>query len=218
MMIDDSLIQKGLRSRLIEQLKERGIKDGKVLEAMSKVPRHLFMDKSFLRQAYEDKPFSIGAGQTISQPFTVAFQTALLDIQRFDKTLEVGTGSGYQAAVLAELGAVVYSIERHRELYVSAQRTLKSLRYGVNTFWGDGYEGKEAFAPFQKILITAGAPEVPEKLMLQLAVGGRLVAPIGGSERQTMTMVRRISETDFETSVHGSFMFVPMLKGLVGQV
>ena len=215
MMIEDSLIQKGLRAKLTERLSARGIKDKKVLEAMGKVPRHLFMDKSFIAHAYDDKPFAIGAGQTISQPYTVAFQTELLQVQRFDKILEVGTGSGYQAAVLAELGAIVFSIERQRELFLTAQRTLKRLRYGVNTFLGDGYEGKEAFAPFKKILITAGAPEVPEKLKRQLAVGGRLVAPVGENDLQTMTVVDRVSETDFETSVYGNFAFVPMLKGIV---
>ncbi|MDR2562977.1 MAG: protein-L-isoaspartate(D-aspartate) O-methyltransferase [Prevotellaceae bacterium] len=214
-MIDDSLIQKGLRTKLIERLRERGIKNEKVLEAMSKVPRHLFMDKSFISHAYEDKPFSISAGQTISQPYTVAFQTELLQIERFDKILEIGTGSGYQAAVLAELGAIVYTVERQRELFISAQRTLKRLSYSAKCFWSDGYEGKDAFAPFKKILITAGAPEVPEKLKLQLAIGGRLVAPIGKDNQQTMTLVCRISETEFETSAHGNFMFVPMLNGLV---
>jgi protein-L-isoaspartate(D-aspartate) O-methyltransferase len=214
-MFEESLIQKGLRSGLIEQLKKRGIKDSKVLEVMNKVPRHLFMDKSFANHAYEDKPFAIAAGQTISQPYTVAFQTELLQVQKFDKVLEIGTGSGYQAAVLAELGTIVYTIERHKELYFSSQRVFKQLSYNIKSYWGDGYEGKGAFAPFNKILITAGAPEIPDKLKSQLTIGGRLVAPIGSGNTHIMTLVERISETEFKTSRPGDFAFVPMLKGTV---
>jgi protein-L-isoaspartate(D-aspartate) O-methyltransferase len=214
-MLEESLIHKGLRARMIEQLREKGIKDEKVLEAMGKVPRHLFMDLSFVNHAYADKPFSIGAGQTISQPSTVAFQTELLQVQKYDKILEIGTGSGYQTAVLFELGAIVYTVERQRELFITTQRILKKLHYdGINMFWGDGYEGKETFAPFKKILVTAGAPEVPEKLKQQLATGGRLVVPVGNDDSQTMMLVERVSETEFKTSAHKNFTFVPMLKGI----
>jgi protein-L-isoaspartate(D-aspartate) O-methyltransferase len=212
--MEESLILKGLRTVLVERLKEKGVQDVNVLNAIAKVQRHLFIPKGFEKQAYEDKPFSIACGQTISQPFTVAIQTELLRIQRFDKTLEIGTGSGYQAAILAEMGANVYTIERCKELYLSARRILKQLGYSVDSYWGDGYEGKENFAPFKKILITAAIPHIPQKLLRQLVVGGRLVAPVGEGNTQIMTVIDKISENEFNSSHYNDpFKFVPMLKG-----
>jgi protein-L-isoaspartate(D-aspartate) O-methyltransferase len=214
-MKEESLILQGLRAILVERLKEKGIQDINVLNAIGKVQRHLFIPKGFEKQAYEDKPFSIACGQTISQPFTVAIQTELLQVQRFDKTLEIGTGSGYQAVILAEAGANVYTIERFKELYLSARRMFQQLGYLINSYWGDGYEGKESFAPFKKILITAAIPEIPQKLLDQLAVGGRLVAPVGEGSTQIMTIIDKIAENKFNTShYHNPFRFVPMLKGI----
>jgi protein-L-isoaspartate(D-aspartate) O-methyltransferase len=212
--MEESLILKGLRNILVERLKERGIKDANVLNAIAKVQRHLFIPKGFEKQAYEDKPFSIAGGQTISQPFTVATQTELLQIQRFDRILEIGTGSGYQAVILAEMGANVYTVERLKELYLGARRIFQQLGYSINSYWGDGYEGKESFAPFKKILITAAIPQIPQKLLNQLATGGRLVAPVGENDVQVMTVIDKISENKFSTShCDNLFRFVPMLKG-----
>ena len=213
-MIKESLIQKGLRKKLVDRLRSRNIVDERVLEAIGKIPRHLFIDSGLINHAYEDKPFSIGCGQTISQPYTVAFQTQLLQLKKGDKVLEIGTGSGYQAAVLAEMGADVCTIERRRELFIRSQRVLRLLGYSVRAFWGDGYEGKEAYAPFNKIIITAGIPEIPEKLLKQLTVNGVLAAPVG-VDNQKMISIVRLSETIFGEPVdHGDYMFVPMLKGV----
>jgi protein-L-isoaspartate(D-aspartate) O-methyltransferase len=210
----ESLILQGLRALLVERLKEKGIQDVRVLDAIGKVQRHLFISKGFEKQAYEDKPFSIACGQTISQPFTVATQTELLQVERFDKTLEIGTGSGYQAVILAEVGANVYTIERFRELHLSARRIFRQLGYPINAYWGDGYEGKKIFAPFKKILITAAVPQIPQKLLDQLATGGRLVAPVGEGSTQIMTIVDKIAENKFNTAYyHNPFRFVPMLQG-----
>lgn len=215
--MNESLRLKGLRKKLVDALRKKGITDERVLEAIGKIPRHAFIDSAFANFAYEDKPFSIGAGQTISQPYTVATQTQLLQLHKWDKVLEVGTGSGYQAAVLVEIGAQVYTIERQRELYISAQRTLHELGYRPHFFLGDGYEGKPAFAPFDKILVTAGAAQIPEKLLQQLAVGGRMVVPVGDLTKQIMTVVERISDTEYKTTYHGDFIFVPMLAGIVNK-
>jgi protein-L-isoaspartate(D-aspartate) O-methyltransferase len=213
--MEESLILKGLRSILVERLKEKGIQDVNVLKAIAKVQRHLFIPKGFEKQAYEDKPFSIAGGQTISQPFTVAIQTELLQIQRFDKTLEIGTGSGYQAVILAEMGAIVHTVERLKELYLGARRIFRQLGYSINSYWGDGYEGKASYAPFKKILITAAIPQIPQNLLNQLAVGGRLVAPVGEGNIQIMTIIDKISENEFTTSRYEDpFKFVPMLKGV----
>ncbi|MDR2383263.1 MAG: protein-L-isoaspartate(D-aspartate) O-methyltransferase [Prevotellaceae bacterium] len=213
----ESLILQGLRAILVERLKEKGIQDVSVLNAIGKVQRHLFISKGFEKQAYEDKPFSIACGQTISQPFTVAIQTELLQVQRFDKTLEIGTGSGYQSVILAEVGANVYTIERFRELHLGARRIFRQLGYSINSYWADGYEGKENFAPFKKILITAAVPQIPQKLLDQLAIGGRLVAPVGEGNTQIMTIVDKIDENKFSaTYYHNPFRFVPMLQGISG--
>lgn len=209
----DSYRDKGLRAKLVTTIKNKGISDERILEAVGKVKRHLFMDNAFIQFAYQDNAFPIGAGQTISQPFTVAFQTQLLEIQKGDKILEVGTGSGYQTAILMELGAKVYTIERQRELYLQSQKTLHSMGYKPHFFYGDGYAGKPTYGPYDKILITAGAPEIPEKLIDQLKVGGIMVAPIGNEANQKMTKIVKLKNDELEKTVHGDFIFVPMLKG-----
>ncbi|MDR2651574.1 MAG: protein-L-isoaspartate(D-aspartate) O-methyltransferase [Prevotellaceae bacterium] len=212
----DSFLHKGLRKKLVDGLRSKGIDNEAVLAAIEKIPRHFFVESSFARHAYEDKPFSIGAGQTISQPFTVAFQTQLLNLKRFDKVLEIGTGSGYQTAVLIELGATVYTIERQRELFIKCKETLMQMNYLPYLFLGDGYEGKPMFAPFDKILVTAGAKTIPPKLLEQLAVGGRMVIPVGDSEIQEMIVVDKLSDEKYKTEKFGRFSFVPMLQGIEG--
>jgi len=209
----DSFRHKGLRKKLIDGIRSKGISDENVLEAMGKVPRHLFMDSSFINFSYTDKAFPIAAGQTISQPYTVAFQTELLQVERHQKVLEIGTGSGYQTAVLLELGARVYTIERQHQLFLEAQKTLTPLNYKPIFFYGDGYEGLPAYAPFDRILITAAAPAIPQKLLDQLARGGILVVPEGDRAGQRMVRMVRKSETEYERSEHGYFSFVPLLRG-----
>jgi protein-L-isoaspartate(D-aspartate) O-methyltransferase len=213
--MNDTFEAKGKRKKLVAELRKKGITDEDVLRAIDTVPRHLFMDPAFLIHAYVDKAFPISAGQTISQPYTVAVQSSLLRVKRRDKILEIGTGSGYQAAVLAEMGAKVFTIERYRELYLKAQSILTSLGYSVDFFYGDGYLGKPLYGPFDGIIITAAAPEVPEALLHQLKTGGRLVVPVGNSGSQTMTVIERTGPDSFDHSEHGSFVFVPMLKGTV---
>jgi protein-L-isoaspartate(D-aspartate) O-methyltransferase len=183
---------------------------------MDIVPRHLFMDSSFINFSYSDQAFPIGSGQTISQPYTVAFQTSLLEIKPIDKVLEVGTGSGYQTGVLLEMGAKVYTIERQRELFVKAQSALKLLGYKPHFFYGDGYEGIPSYQPYDKILVTAAAPSIPEKLLGQLKLGGILVIPVGGNSGQSMVKIVRESENSFVRTEHGAFVFVPLLKGKSG--
>ena len=211
----DSFKHKGLRNKLIEELSEKGIIDSGVLNAISKIPRHLFMDSGFIDHAYQDKAFPIGSGQTISQPFTVAFQTQLLEIKKGNKILEIGTGSGYQAAVLCEMGAKVYTIERIRELYRKTSSFLPSINYyPKKMIYGDGYEGLEEESPFDGIIVTAGASKIPEKLLLQLKVGGRMVVPIGENVQKMVLYIKK-SETNFEIKNFGDFQFVPMLKNRV---
>jgi len=210
--LNDSFKHKGLRKKLIQTIKSKGINNTNVLSAIGKVPRHLFMDSGFIDHAYQDKAFPIGADQTISQPFTVAFQTQLLEINKGDKVLEVGTGSGYQAAVLCELGANVYSIERQGELYKKAVNFLPSINYyPKKIIYGDGYKGLEEEAPFDSIIVTAGAPFVPKTLLNQLKIGGRLVIPVG-ENTQVMTLYIRASEKKFNMNEYGEFQFVPLLK------
>ena len=213
MEFQDTLRHQGLRKRLVEGIRIKGIKDEKVLDTIAKVPRHLFMDSSFLLFAYKDQAFPIGAGQTISQPFTVAMQTQLLQVEPYDKILEIGTGSGYQAAVLLEMGATVYTIERQKELYLKTQSILPKIGYNPKCFYGDGYKGLPTYGPFDKIIITAGAPVIPEDLLTQLKVGGRMVIPMGPREKQTMYVVVKTSETEYYKESHGTYVFVPMLKG-----
>jgi len=215
MNVNNELRYKGMRKKLVDGLKIKGIRNEKVLEAIQKVPRHLFMESTFINFAYKDQAFPIGAGQTISQPYTVAFQTQLLQVEKNDKILEVGTGSGYQAAVLCELGAKVFTIERQKELYTKVQTFLPEIGYHPACFFGDGSKGLPAFAPFDKILVTAGAPVVPEDLKQQLKIGGRLVIPVGNETCQEMLLIIRISEEEYKMEKHGNFVFVPLLSGTV---
>ncbi|MFL2643332.1 MAG: protein-L-isoaspartate(D-aspartate) O-methyltransferase [Flavobacteriales bacterium] len=210
--MNDSFKHKGLRNRLVETIKSKGINDEKVLYAIGNVPRHLFMDSGFIDHAYQDKAFPISANQTISQPFTVAFQTELLKLKKGDKVLEVGTGSGYQAAVLCELGVNVYTIERQGELYKKVVNFLPSINYyPKKIIYGDGYRGLEEESPFDSIIVTAGAPFVPEPLLNQLKIGGRLVIPLG-ENIQIMTLYVKISDDNFDIKEYGEFQFVPLLK------
>ena len=209
----DSTKHQGRRRQLIVQLKKKGILDNRVLRAMEKVPRHFFMDKGLEDFAYVDKAYPIAANQTISQPYTVAFQTQLLELKTGDKVLEIGTGSGYQTAVLLAFEDVkIYTIERQHELFKKSSLLFKKLNLRPKkTVFGDGYKGLKEFGPFQAILVTAGAPTVPKPLLSQLAIGGRLVIPIGEREH-TMTRYIRISEKGFDCQSFGEFRFVPMLK------
>jgi protein-L-isoaspartate(D-aspartate) O-methyltransferase len=210
--LKDTFKHRGLRQQLVEVIKNKGIKDKNVLDAIGKIPRHLFMDSGFLDHAYQDKAFPIAADQTISQPYTVAFQTELLKVKAGDKVLEIGTGSGYQTAVLCELGAVVYSIERQRELYKKTSIFLPKLGYRAKKFiFGDGYIGLKDEAPFNSIIVTAGAPFVPKPLLSQLAIGGRLVIPVG-DDVQIMTLFIRNGAKEFEKHEFGEFRFVPLLE------
>lgn len=211
----DTYRHKGLRKKLVEILRQKGIQDGPILTAIGKIPRHSFLDRAFEEWAYQDVPFPIGADQTISQPYTVAFQTWLLEIKETDKVLEIGTGSGYQACVLAELGAKVYTIERQESLFKRTNKLLKALGYQrVRTFLGDGYKGLPRFSPFDKILVTAGATEVPLMLLNQLKIGGFLIIPVGKGDDQEMLKVCKKKEHKFETERFGRFRFVPFLPGV----
>ncbi|MEM7485612.1 MAG: protein-L-isoaspartate(D-aspartate) O-methyltransferase [Bacteroidota bacterium] len=208
----DTLKHSGMRNKLAEVLSAKGILDPKVLEAIKTVPRHLFLDSSFEDHAYQDKAFPIGAEQTISQPYTVAFQTELLQVKPNDSILEIGTGSGYQTAVLLHLRAKVFTIERQQELFKKTKLFFSKMGYRPRkVIFGDGYKGLPQEAPFNGIIVTAGAPEVPKALLSQLKVGGRLVIPVG-IEEQIMTLYTRKSEKEFEKQELGSFRFVPLLE------
>ncbi len=208
----DTLKHRGMRNKLADVLTAKGIVDTRVLDAIRNVPRHLFMDSSFEGHAYQDKAFPIAADQTISQPYTVAFQTELLEIEPGHKVLEIGTGSGYQTAILLQLKAKVYTIERQLELFKKTNLFFKKMGYRPKkVIFGDGYKGLPELAPFDSIIVTAGAPEVPKALMSQLKVGGRLVIPVG-TEEQIMTMFIRKSEKEFEKKELGAFRFVPLLE------
>ena len=211
----DSYKHKGLRNKLVEELINKGIKDLSVLDAIANVPRHLFMDSGFIDHAYQDKAFPIGSGQTISQPFTVAFQTELLNVKKGDKILEIGTGSGYQAAVLCEIGAKVFTIERIKELYRKTSVFLPSINYRPKKMiYGDGNIGYVEESPYDGIIVTAGASEIPEKLFTQLKIGGRLVVPIG-AEVQKMDLYIKKAENEYEIKDFGDFQFVPLLKNKI---
>lgn len=213
--MQDTYRHQGLRKRMMETLRRRGISDEAVLSAMGGIPRHFFLDKTFEEHAYADKPFPIGHEQTISQPFTVAYQTSLLGIKNRDRVLEIGTGSGYQAAVLAALGAKVYTIERQEALYWAAKKLLADMGFHtVKCFFGDGTQGLPDFAPYEKILVTASAPVVPAALKQQLAIGGILVIPVG-EEVQYMYKITRLSATGYKEEMLDTFRFVPFLPGVV---
>ena len=212
--IEDTCMHQGMRRKLVEEIRQKGITDEKVLEAIGSIPRHLFMDSTFVQFAYVDKAFPIAAGQTISQPYTVAFQSQSLQIKKFERVLEVGTGSGYQAAVLCRMGASVYTIERQKTLYDFASNLLPTLGYRPHFFYGDGYLGLPTYGPFDKIIVTAGAALVPEPLKQQLKIGGILVIPVGNNKLQIMKIITRNSETEYTEEDKGGFVFVPLLAGL----
>ncbi len=212
----DNFKYQGLRKKLIRELAEKGIQDQDVLAAMDSIPRHAFMDKAFdTYAAYNDIAFPIGDGQTISHPYTVARQTELLQVKKRDVVLEIGTGSGYQTCVLVAMGAKVFSIERQKGLYDKTKFFLHDIDCSARLFHGDGYLGLPLFAPFDKIIVTAGAPHIPEPLLSQLKVGGILVIPVGPSDKQVMIVIKRLTEKHYEQSEHGLFSFVPLLENKV---
>ncbi len=212
--VEDTYRHKGLRKKLVETIRAKGITDERVLNAIGNIPRHFFLDSAFDEVAYEDRAFPIGEGQTISQPYTVAYQTQLLEIKNFEKVLEIGTGSAYQATILAEVGAQVYTIERQKKLYDQTKlfpflRKSPSVKY----FYGDGYEGLPTYAPFDKVLITAAAPEIPMKLIDQLKVGGMMVIPLGSGDVQQMMRLTKLPGGALKEEVFEKFSFVPMVVG-----
>lgn len=210
--MEDSYKHRGLRKKLVKTIQSKGITDSKVLDAINKIPRHFFFDNALLQHAYQDKAFPIGEGQTISQPFTVAFQTEKLDIEPGDKVLEIGTGSGYQACVLLELGAKVYTIEYNKVLFERTRKFLPKMGYKPHFFHGDGSKGLPNKAPFDKIIVTAGAPTVPESLIEQLKIGGVLVIPVGDNKTQKMLRITKVSDKKIRKETFENFSFVP-LKG-----
>ncbi|HEY1031643.1 MAG TPA: protein-L-isoaspartate(D-aspartate) O-methyltransferase [Flavipsychrobacter sp.] len=211
---EDKHLHKGLRKQLVQSLREKGIKDERVLAAIEAIPRHFFLDPAFERIAYEDRAFPITAGQTISQPYTVAYQTELLEIKKFDKVLEIGTGSAYQACVLAEMGAMVYSIERQKALYDFVGQFFFISKYpNIKRFYGDGYLGLPSYAPFDKVIVTAAAPYVPPKLIEQLKPGGIAVIPVGDDQGQKMMRITKDANGNVREEELGDFSFVPMLGG-----
>ncbi|HLO81069.1 MAG TPA: protein-L-isoaspartate(D-aspartate) O-methyltransferase [Chitinophagaceae bacterium] len=211
---DDQYRHKGLRKKLVEEVRSKGISDERVLEALMNVPRHFFLDSAFDQQAYVDKAFPISAGQTISQPYTVAYQTQLLQCKPFDKVLEIGTGSGYQCAVLAAMGVQVFTIERQKLLY-DGNKDFAYLRSfpNIKFFYGDGYEGLPSYAPFDKVIVTAAAPFIPTKLIEQMKIGGLMVIPVNEGDLQRMLRITKISETETREEKFDRFSFVPMLEG-----
>ena len=211
---EDTYRHKGLRKKLTEGIRKKGITDERILEAINKIPRHFFLDSAFDDVAYEDRAFPIGEGQTISQPYTVAYQTQLLQVKPFEKVLEIGTGSVYQACLLAELGVQVYTIERQKKLFDTNKEFSFLKKYpNIKFFYGDGYEGLPTFAPFDKVLITAAAPEIPPKLIDQLKVGGMMVLPLGAGEVQQMKRVTKLERGAIKEEVFDNFSFVPMIEG-----
>ena len=212
--VEDNYRHKGLRKQLVDLLRTKGITDEAVLSAIDEVPRHIFLDSSFVELAYQDKAFPIGSGQTISQPHTVAFQTQLLQVEKGMKVLEIGTGSGYQACVLAAMGAKVFTIERQRNLFFKTKEILDQLPFRVKTFLGDGFDGLPTYAPFDRIIITAGAPTIPDNLLEQLKTGGLMVIPLDDTENEGQTMMRitKMEDGTLEKEAFGEFKFVPMLK------
>jgi len=213
--LKDSYIHQGLRSKLVTTLRQKGISDERILRAFMAIPRHLFLDSAFAKWAYTDVAFPIDSNQTISQPYTVAFQTDLLEIKGTEKVLEIGTGSGFQACVLSFLGTKVYTIERQERLFHKTNALLQKLGYGrIRTLLGDGYKGNPRFAPFDRILVTCGAPYIPQDLLDQLKIGGIMVVPVGEGEIQRMTRIRKTGPAQYEKEDHGAFRFVPFLVGI----
>ena len=211
---EDTYRHKGLRKKLVETVKAKGITDDKVLHAIERIPRHFFLDSAFDEVAYEDKAFPIAAQQTISQPYTVAYQTQLLELRPFMKVLEIGTGSAYQASVLAELGVQVFTIERQKQLFDANKKFDFIKKYpNIKFFYGDGYEGLPTYAPFDRVLITAAAPEIPPKLIQQLKPGGMMVIPVGSGDVQVMKRLIKNADGTYEEEVFDKFSFVPMLGG-----
>ncbi|HVG40851.1 MAG TPA: protein-L-isoaspartate(D-aspartate) O-methyltransferase [Chitinophagaceae bacterium] len=211
---EDSYRHKGMRRKLVEIVQGKGIKDEKILAAINNIPRHFFLDSAFEEKAYEDKAFPIAEKQTISQPYTVAYQTQLLDVKQFEKVLEIGTGSAYQACVLAELGAKVFTIERQKKLFDANKKFEFLKKYpNIKFFYGDGYEGLPTYAPFDKVLITAAAPEIPQKLIQQMKPGGLMVIPVGSGEVQTMKRLKKELDGTITEEIFDHFSFVPMLGG-----
>ncbi len=211
-MIEDNFRQQGMRRKLVDEIRRKGITNDQVLNAVGEVPRHLFLDKAFLEFAYQDKALPIEAGQTISQPYTVAYQSQLLLLEKGMKVLEIGTGSGYQTSILFKLGVKVYSIERHKVLFSKTQVLLNSLNYNVKLFYGDGFKGLPAFAPFDRIIITCGVGEIPAELVKQLKTGGVMVLPLGPDKEQVMTTVIKKNDQQTEVISLEKFRFVPMLE------
>lgn len=211
---EDTYRHKGLRRKLVDGIRSKGISDEKILDAIENIPRHFFLDSAFDEVAYEDRAFPIGEGQTISQPYTVAYQTQLLEIKPFEKVLEIGTGSAYQAAVLAEMGTQVFTIERQKKLF-DLNKSFGYLKkyHNIKFFYGDGYEGLPTYAPFDKILITAAAPEIPQKLIEQLKPGGMMVIPVGTGEVQRMMRITKMNNNALSEEVFDHFSFVPMVEG-----
>lgn len=211
---EDTYRHKGLRKKLVQTIQAKGISDDRVLDAILEVPRHFFLDSAFDEVAYEDRAFPIGEGQTISQPYTVAYQSQLLEVKPFMKVLEIGTGSAYQAVVLAEMGAQVYTIERQRKLYDANKKFEWLKKYSsIKFFYGDGYEGLPTYAPFDRVLITAAAPEIPQKLIEQLKPGGMMVIPLGAGDIQQMRRITKLESDAVKEEVFDNFSFVPMIGG-----
>lgn len=213
---EDTYRHKGLRRKLVDTIRSKGITDEKVLEAIGNIPRHFFLDSAFDEKAYEDRAFPIGEGQTISQPYTVAYQTQLLEVKPFEKVLEIGTGSAYQATVLATVGAQVYTIERQKKLF-DQNKLFSFLKkfHTIKFFYGDGFEGLPTYAPFDKVIITAAAPHVPEKLIQQLKSGGMMVIPLGAGEVQQMKRITKLENGVLKEEVFDNFSFVPMKEGKI---
>lgn len=213
--MEDTFRYKGMRKNLIQELREKGISDENILNAFDKTPRHFFLDNTFAEQAYSNMAFQIGSGQTISHPYTVAFQTQLLEIKKGEKILEIGSGSGFQTCILAQMGAKVFSIERHKPLHLKAKRMVDHFGFNARLSFGDGYKGLPSFAPFDKIIITCGAPDIPMELFHQLKIGGFMIIPIGEGKTQQMKKITRVSESELSQKDYGVFSFVPMLMDKV---
>jgi protein-L-isoaspartate(D-aspartate) O-methyltransferase len=213
--LKDTFKHKGMRKNLISQLKEKGIGTQAILDAFDLIPRHYFLDLAFEEQAYSNMAFQIGSGQTISHPYTVAFQTELLELEKVDKVLEIGTGSGFQTCILCAMGAKVFSIERQRDLHLKAKQIIHFFNYNPKLFFGDGFQGNSSFAPYDKILVTCGAPEIPSELKKQLKVGGIMVIPVGEGIEQKMLKIRKLNNEEYQVQEYGTFKFVPMLERTV---